>query len=356
MEGEESQQLGWALNSQTLLEFVPLVVTLALVIAVLFVANRVVRRNPKGEISVGRQAFMLALTAVCVLLVIFSLPITETSRGQLLSVIGLVVTGVIALSSTTFVANIMAGLMLRAVDSFSPGDFLHCQEYFGRVTERGLFHVEIQTQDRDLATVPNLFLVNNPVTVVHESGTIISADLSLGYDVSHVLVEELLKEAVVETGLSDSFVLVGDLNDFSVSYRVGGFSDDVSRLLTTKSNLRKNILHVMHANGIEIVSPNYMNQRVLTPGARTLPQRHREKQNAETAATPEDVIFDKADSAAEREALKSDLADARAALEDLLAEWKANPDRREAVDREKLLLERRIEFLTERLAVARKDD
>jgi len=35
-------------------------------------------------------------------------------------------------------------------------------DYFGRVTERGLFHVEIQTEDRDLATLPNMFLVSQP--------------------------------------------------------------------------------------------------------------------------------------------------------------------------------------------------
>jgi len=57
--------------------------------------------------------------------------------------LGNVLTGVIAFSSTTFVANMMAGLMLRSVKSFTPGDFIEAGDYFGKATERGLFHTEI---------------------------------------------------------------------------------------------------------------------------------------------------------------------------------------------------------------------
>ena len=44
---------------------------------------------------------------------------------------------------------------------------------FGRVTERGLFHTEIQTEDRDLVTLPNLYLVTNPVKVVRTFLTVL---------------------------------------------------------------------------------------------------------------------------------------------------------------------------------------
>lgn len=338
------------------IQFLPLAMTLAVVGILLFAANWAIRRNLTGELSVRRQALMLVLTAVGVLAVIFSLPISETSRGQILSLLGIVITGVIALSSTTFVSNIMAGLMLRAVNSFRPGDFIHCQEYFGRVTERGLFHTEIQTQDRDLATVPNLFLVNNPLTVVHESGTIISAELSLGYDVSHVRVEELLKEAATDIGLTDAFVLVGELGDFSVTYRVGGFTDDVSKLLTTKSSLRRSILAVLHTAGVEIVSPNFMNQRVLEPGSKVIPRRYREQQAPQETSSPEDVIFDKAESAAERETKKQALAEARARIEEIGVLKKERPAEVENLDAERKQLERKVDSLEQELEEAARGD
>ncbi|MEE4661469.1 MAG: mechanosensitive ion channel domain-containing protein, partial [Halieaceae bacterium] len=181
-----------------LLQFLPLAITVTVVAVLLLATNRMLRRNRSGELSISRQVVMLGLTAVGLLAIVFSLPVSETSRGQILSLLGIIITAVIALSSTTFVSNIMAGLMLRAVNSFRPGDYIRCEQHFGRVTERGLFHTEIQTPDRDLATVPNLFLVNNPLTVVHESGTIISAELSLGYDIAHQRVEELLKQAATD--------------------------------------------------------------------------------------------------------------------------------------------------------------
>lgn len=302
----------------------PAVLTLIAVTLILMLMNYLMRRNQSGEMPVIRQVLLLLSTAAGILFVIFMLPITETSRGQVLSLLGIVITAVIALSSTTFVANIMAGLMLRAVNSFNPGDFIRCQEMFGRVTERGLFHTEIQTEDRDLATVPNLFLVNNPVTVVHDSGTIISATLSLGYDISHRRVEELLLKAAEDADLNDPFVLVGELGDFSVSYRIGGFSQEVSKLLTAKSNLRKKILSVLHRHGVEIVSPNFMNQRVLPDGKQMIPKIYREEPVTEPGSTAEELIFDKADSAAERESLKQEKQNLKARMAEVADTLKDN--------------------------------
>jgi len=219
------------------------------------------------------------------------------------------------------------------------------------VTERAIFHTEVQTEDRDLATIPNLFLVTNPVIVVHSSGTIISANLSLGYDISHVRIEELLKEAAEKAGLEDAFVLVGELGDFSVSYRVGGFSGEVTRLLTIKSHLRKQILSVMHENGIEIVSPNFMNQRVLRDGEKMIPgPEGTPESEAPDDSGPEDVIFEKADSAAEREALRNERTAPVKALEELDDQRKANPDAAEDIARERDQIKTQIEMLEKTLA------
>lgn len=301
-----------------LMRYMPAMVAIILVALVMWGINRAFQRNPHGEVRASQQLIMLLGTAIGVLIIIFALPLSDTGRGQLLSLLGIVVTAVIALSSTTFVANVMAGLMLRAVNSFRPGDFVRCGDHFGRVTERGIFHTEIQTEDRDLTTLPNMYLVTNPVTVVRDSGTVVSAQLSLGYDVSHVRIEELLKRAAEVSGLEEAFVMVMELGDFAVSYRVGGFFKDVNRLLTAKSKLRKQILDVMHENGIEIVSPHFMNQRVLQTGEKMIPgPEAKPEQPEEAEGSPEEMIFDKADTAAQRELLKETLAEAREDVEAL---------------------------------------
>ncbi len=281
-------------------------------------------RRPElgAELRLPRQLIMLLLTLAGVLLVLLLIPMSDTTRGQVLSLIGLVLTGVVALSSTTFVANAMAGLMLRAVGSFRSGDFVRVGEQFGRVTERGLFHTEIQTEDRELTSLPNLYLVNNPVTVVRTSGTIVSTTLSLGYDISRIRIEALLKKAAEDAGLEEPFVQIRNLGDFSVSYRIAGFLAEVKQLLTVRSNLKKGILDELHGNGIEIVSPAFMNQRQLPEGRVMIPKEdHAERITHEAAAEeePETLIFDKADEAEKLEMEKNEPMRLKQRLEELEA-------------------------------------
>jgi len=247
----------------------------------------------------------MILGIVCVLL---ALPVEPATRAQLMSLMGVALTAVVALSSTTFVANAMAGLMLRAVKSYRPGDFVRVGDQFGRVTERGLFHTEIQTEDRDLTTLPNLYLVSHPLTVVRSSGTIVSARLSLGYDVSHAVVEPLLMQAARAAELQDAFVQVVELGDFSVTYRVAGFLSDTKHLLSTRSKLRRAVLDTLHGADVEIVSPAFMNQRVLPAGACVLPAGAAGGPTPSPEAggrAPEALIFDKADEAEKIEQLRA---------------------------------------------------
>ncbi|MCA9450059.1 MAG: mechanosensitive ion channel family protein, partial [Candidatus Omnitrophica bacterium] len=190
---------------------VPFVATLAALLIGLFIVDWILLRrhsNLLQEQRAKRQVLMVLLTAVAVVLVTLSLPLDPETRNQLLGLLGLLLSGVIGISSTTFVSNAMAALMLRSVKSFRIGDFLRVGEHFGRVTEQGLFHTEIQTEDRDLTTLPNLYLVTNPTSVIRSSGTIVSATVSLGYDVPRMDIESCLLEAAQQTGLEEPFVQV----------------------------------------------------------------------------------------------------------------------------------------------------
>lgn len=290
--------------------FLPFLITVAAVCVFLVTLRWLLgrRRGLAVPVQMASQLVMLAATAVGIIIAILTLPVSENTRGQLLSLLGLVLTAVIALSSTTFVANAMAGLMLRAVGGFRPGDFVRIGEHFGRVSELGLFHIEIQTADRDLTTLPNLFLVTHPVTVVSASGTIVSTTLSLGYDVSHGQVGPLLLQAAEQAGLTDAFVHVIELGDHAVSYRVAGFLGEVKQLLTTRSRLCTAVLDTLHGAGVEILSPNYMAQRPVAAEARVMPRGGEAAVSAQPAgAVVEEIAFDKAERAGAVEALGEEL-------------------------------------------------
>lgn len=257
--------------------------------------------DPFSSHKIVPQVLMIVFATIGSILIILALPVSDSLRGQILSLMGLVVTGVMALSSATFVSNAFAGSMLRLTRSFRIGDFIRVGEQEGRVTDRGIFHTEIQTFDRDLTTFPNLYLITNPVTVVRSSGTILSASLSLGYDLHHARVEKLLLQAATEVGLEEPFVHVLKLGDFSVSYKVSGFLRDTKTILTSRSDLQKRILDTLHEDQVEIVSPTFMNQRPQKEGAVFIPKSSQlipdEKISEEVVA--EDIAFDKAEEAEE---------------------------------------------------------
>jgi small-conductance mechanosensitive channel len=278
------------------------------VVLVLFGVRYILEKRQAGRpgYNLRRQMITLSLSFIGLLIIIMTLPVSDTTIGQLLSLIGILLSAAIALSAPTFVGNIMAGMMLRAVRSFRPGDFIRVGDYFGRVSEQGLFHVEIQTEDRDLTTMPNLYLIANPVKVIRSSGTIISADVSLGYDIPRTKIEGLLIEAALAAGLEEPFVLVTALGDFAVSYRVAGLLQEVKHVLSTRSTLHEQMLDKLHGGGVEIVSPTFMNTRAISGTKKSPPtaEQVRKKREEPIQAVPEEIVFDKAEEAQSLERLR----------------------------------------------------
>lgn len=265
------------------------------------------------------QLIQLGVAFVGILAVVVMLPVGQTLRGQLLSLIGIIISAAIALSSTTFIGNIMAGIMLRSLRKFRPGDFIRVADNFGRISALSLLHVEIQTEDRDLTTLPNLFLVTQPMTVIYESGTIIAATVSLGYDIAHQRVESCLLGAARKAGLEEPFMQILELGDFSVTYRIAGLLTEVRQLISARSRLRANMLDELHGANIEIVSPRFLNLREYEITRSFIPQQPRERtaDKAVNRVAPEDVVFDKAEEAENVERMRERLAQLNESLREM---------------------------------------
>jgi hypothetical protein len=114
----ESMETGLLLT-----EFLPAAFTMGIGIAGLVIFKVLADRRDNGDSRL--PVFQLLLWAgglVVLIAVIVALPLENSTRGQILSLVGVVLTAIIALSSTTFVANAMAGIMLHATKPFRPGD------------------------------------------------------------------------------------------------------------------------------------------------------------------------------------------------------------------------------------------
>ena len=242
--------------------------------------------------------------------------------------------------------------MLKVVRSARPGAFITVGELTGRVTEMDLLHTQVQTEFRDLVTVPNLFMVTQPLHVVRASGTIVGAHVSLGYDVHHEQASEVLLKAAADSGLKDAFVQVRELGDFSIAYRVAGLLEDVQSLITARSRLRCSILDTLHGAGIEIVSPNFMNTRSLGGHDRFLPQARGKKAiPARSGSSAEKVAFDVAEEAASLEELRNTLESVKQELEALNENKSVDTDTaRERLEARKTRLDAEISQAEARLA------
>jgi small conductance mechanosensitive channel len=277
----------------------------------IWLLNRIMTRRSAavpGKNTFRRQLILTVLSTLLLLAIIVTAPLPESTRANLITLFGIALTATIAISSTTLASNAMAGLMLRIVNNFQRGDFIRIDQFLGRVTEQGLFHTEIQNERSDLVTLPNLFVVSTPVTVIRPSGTFISANISLGYDLPHDEIEKHLIEAAESAGLLEPFIRILELGDFSVLYQVSGRLSDTKNFLGGKTALHRAVLDTLHRNGIEIVSPNFMNQRQITDAGKFIPKVKRRKTTKATDTVgPDTVVFDKADQVEKAEDLRKHL-------------------------------------------------
>jgi small conductance mechanosensitive channel len=271
-----------------------------------------------------RQLILIVITIIAFVAVVLALPVSESSRNQVLGLLGVLVSGIIAFSSTTIVANFMAGLILRVNQPFKTGDYIKCANFAGRVTDKGILDTEIQTEQRTLVHIANSFILANPVEVVRSSGTFISVEVSIGFDVHHATIAKHLEQAAKTAGLSDPFVHVTALGNFSVNYKVSGMLLDTKSLLTSRSKLHICVLDQLHNNDIEIMSPNFMSTRAVEPAQKFMAKAH--VKQVKDKVNQEDLAFDKAEEAEQNEQLRlsyeADIAALKVKLTDSNSEQK----------------------------------
>jgi len=258
---------------------------------------------------------------------------TLNMKDHFLAVVGIIISGGLALASTPLLSNVMAGAMLLLEQTFRPGDFLHLDKYSGRVTQMRLLFTELQTEDRDLMRLPSLHLATQPVKVVQASGTIISATVSLGYDTPRPEVERVLEMAALAAELHDPVVQVRELGDYSITYRVAGVLKDVKVLVTARSNLRKLMVDTLHGAGIEIVSPTFTNQRRVAHDVPVIPgdvvsgdgPNDRANEDLGLATAVDHIFFPDAERAGKIIRLTDGLAKAKQEIARLQAKEKEEP-------------------------------
>src|SRR5210317_1975 len=122
------------MEPQNLTSLLPLLITsgvCALLLGLLhyFLIHR--QRSLSSEEKFPRQLSLLALTILALVILIIAAPLSDSLRNQVLALLGIVVSGVLAFSSTSFVTNFMAAIGLRVTQPFKVGDFITIGDHFG---------------------------------------------------------------------------------------------------------------------------------------------------------------------------------------------------------------------------------
>jgi small-conductance mechanosensitive channel len=273
---------------------------LSLILIILFlILNSWVFRKMKPvkeSTHIVRRTISFVIILIGALVFILSLPIEQSEKGQILSFLGIIISAGIALSSTTVLGNLIAGIMNNSMNRFRNGDLIKVSDFQGRVTRKSAFHTEIQLEDSNFMTIPNLFMATHPVKLTRKTNTVISTTVSLGYDVPRNKIEEALKEAATAAGLNDPYVYITELGDYSVVYKIHGFLDDSRKFFSANSLLNAKVMDVLHQKEIEIVSPSFMNQRRVDEQKFVPPVIVQEPEGTREE-TPEELIFTEANEA-----------------------------------------------------------
>ncbi len=311
---------------------------LLVLILLLFLNSWIFKKIKSSKLSsnIIKNSIATLVIFAGIIAFILSLSIDKSLKGQILSFLAIVVSAGIALSSTTVLGNLIAGIMNNSMKRYRNGDLIKMGDLQGRVTKTSIFHIEIQLEDSNFITIPNLYIATNPVKLTRKTDTVISTSVSLGYDIPRTKIEESLKEAAVLTGLSDPYVYITNLGDYSVLYKIHGFLEDSNKYFSTNSLLNANVMDVLHEKKIEIVSPTFMNQR--NSNEKTfIPIPVGKNEIVNDNKIPEDLIFDEAIKSENIETTKDQLKELNKQKE-LLNEKRKDLKIKDDIQKNKLLI------------------
>lgn len=175
----------------------------------------------------------------------------------------------LSLGSTSLIGNYLSGIALIYARAYEVGDWVLIGEHTGDVIERGALATRIRTIKNREVTIPNIFIINNPIQnysmAAKSAPIILNIEISLSYDYPHDTVTDLLITGALNTRdileKPAPFVLQTQLDDNYVRYEINAYTRNVREMLLIRADLNRNIHNAFDRAGMEILSPTYHSLR-----------------------------------------------------------------------------------------------
>lgn len=172
----------------------PTVILLILIVLLIlnsWIFNKIKSTSSSGNITKGAISFFLILLSVLIFILV--LPIDKSLKGQILTFLAIIISAGIALSSTTILGNLIAGIMNNSMEHFRNGDLIMLNDFHGRVIKKSIFHTIIQLEDSSKYFSTNSLLNATAMDKLHAEKIEIKKDYLKEIDKKQTDLKEKLK-------------------------------------------------------------------------------------------------------------------------------------------------------------------
>ena len=252
-------------------------------VLVIFVLTRIIVRAVDGfyqtvergamsvswlEADTAKATRRLTVVLIWIFAVTVAYPYIPGSDSEAFKGISVFVGLMVSLGSAGLVNQVMSGLVVAYSRALKGGEFVQLGNTLGTVSEVNILSTKVITPKREIVTVPNAVLVSSPITnfsrLADERGAIIGTKVTIGYDTPWRQVHAMLTLAAQRASLVRQepapFVMQRTLADFYPEYELIVHIDRPEQRGLVLSELHAHIQDVFNEYGVQIMSPNFVNQ------------------------------------------------------------------------------------------------
>jgi len=209
--------------------------------------------------------YKLVRILVIALALVLAYPYIPGSESAAFKGVSVFLGVLLSLGSSSFIANMIAGLTMTYRGAFREGDLIKVGDTIGTVQDMKVMVTRLRTPKNESVILPNSNVLSTEVVnfsqLAETEGLIVHSTVGIGYDTPWRQVEAMLVEAASRTeGLKARpapFVLQTKLGDFAVDYQINAYWSGQGSLPKIKSDLHANIQDVFNEHGVQIMSPAY---------------------------------------------------------------------------------------------------
>ncbi|MFZ4758386.1 MAG: mechanosensitive ion channel domain-containing protein [Burkholderiaceae bacterium] len=229
-----------------------------------------------------RPARRLATAAIWLFALAMAYPYLPGSGTEAFKGLSVLVGLMLSLGGSSLVGQAASGLVLMYTRTLRVGEYVSIDGHDGTIVELGTFSTRIRTGRGEELTLPNALVMGtvtrNYSRTVKGHGFVLDTEVTIGYDTPWRQVHQMLIEAAQRTPgvLSEPAprVFQTALSDFYPQYRLvcQAVPSDPRPRAEVLSALLANIQDVFNENGVQIMSPHYLDDpadpKVVPPSRR----------------------------------------------------------------------------------------